>query len=154
MQLRPSVANSSTEPDEPVRLSPLLWPLAAYLAAGTLLLFAVSQVDALAAWSMPWDAKAARWHEGSAGWVAIYPLTLPFLLVFAVIRLGVALPARLIERIGHAVTTAWRAVRAAIRRVREAVHAALRDAMTAVRQAANLTVRRVRAMLARLRSRV
>ena len=62
-KLRPAVATSpSATVETPERLSPLLWPLAAYLAVGTLILFAVAQLDSLAAYISPWDAKANRWH--------------------------------------------------------------------------------------------
>ena len=146
--LRPAVPVST--PAENEKLSPLLWPLAAYLAIGTIVLFAVAQLDALAAYVSPWDAKANRWHEGSAGWMALFPLTVPALVVFSALRLGIAVPARIIERVGAALTTAWNAVRVAIGRVREALQVVLQDAMRAVRRTAETTVRRVRAALARV----
>ena len=157
-KLRPAVEVSASTPVEnPERLSPLLWPLAAYLAVGTLLLFAVAQLDALAAYISPWDAKANRWHEGSAGWMALFPVTVPVLIVVGVVRLTTAIPLRGLElavrvayRIGAAFARAWEAVRAAMRRMRAAMQAMLQDAMRAVRRAADQTVRRVRAALARV----
>jgi hypothetical protein len=161
-KLQPAIATSTsvTASGEPERLHPVLWPLAAYLAVGTLLLFVVSQLDSVAAYVMPWDEKGNRWHEGSAGWMALYPLTLPVLLVYATVRLGYALPLRGLElvwrgirRIGEYLATAWAAVRALIRRTREALQAMLHDAMRAVRRAAERTVRSVREALARVTSR-
>jgi hypothetical protein len=157
-QLRPAIATTEVSPtNEPERLHPLLWPLAAYLAIATITLFLVAQVDALAAWVMPWDEKPNRWHEGSAGWMALFPLTTPVLLVYGLVRLGYAVPLRAIElvwrgvkRVGLYFADAWNAVRRLIHRTREALRLMLHDAMRAVRRTAEVTVRRVRAALGRL----
>jgi hypothetical protein len=158
-RLQPAIATSNTVTAavKPERLHPVLWPLAAYLAVGTIVLFLVSQVDGAAAYVMPWDEKGNRWHEGSAGWMALFPLTVPVLLVYATIRLGYAIPLRGLElvwrgirRIGEHLATAWASVRALIKRTREAMQAMLHDAMRAVRRTAERTVRSVREVLARV----
>jgi hypothetical protein len=114
-------------------------------------------VDALAVAVMPWDAKPNRWHEGSAGWMALFPITAPVLVGYGLARLSVAMPARVVELawrcgrvLGDHLASAWHAVRSLIVRTRHAVRAKLHDAMRAVRRTADTTVRRVRAALARL----
>ena len=145
----------------PERIHPLLWPLAAYLAVGTLVLFLVSQVDAAAAYVLPWTARRGRWHEGSAGWMTLFPITAPVLLAYAVTRLGFALPARAIhligssvmwlwDAVGAALARAWTGVRTALARARVTVQTVLRDVRATVRRNAELAVRRVREALARL----
>lgn len=160
-KLQPAIATStSVTAAKPERLHPVLWPLAAYLAVGTILLFLVSQLDGVAAYVMPWDEKGNRWHEGSAGWMAVFPLTVPILIVYAAVRFGYAVPLRGLElvwravrRLGAYLESAWHSVRALIRRTREAMQAMLHDAMRAVRRTAERTVRSVREALARLTSR-
>jgi len=160
-KLSPAVASAGiSAPADSYRLHPLMWPLAAYLSVGTLLLFLVSQVDTIAASVMPWDAKPNKWHEGSAGWMAIFPITAPVLLAYAVTRTALALPARAIYTVGTAVRAlarhvahAWESVRGAIRRAREAMQRMLHDTLGAVRRGAELTVRRVRAALTRMTQR-
>lgn len=159
-KLQPAIATSTSVTAKPERLHPVLWPLAAYLAVGTILLFIVSQLDGAAAYVMPWDEKGHRWHEGSAGWMALFPLTLPILVVYGTVRLGYAVPLRGLElvwrairRLGMHLASAWEAVRALIRRTREAMQAMLHDAMRAVRRTAERTVRSVREALARVTSR-
>jgi hypothetical protein len=156
-KLRPAVVTSTAPmPDEPVRLSPILWPLAAYLAIGTLALFLVSQLDAVATALMPWDAKPNRWHESSAGWIAVFPVTVPVLVVYGVARFGLAIPARAVDLVWRAVrelgrylSEAWATVRALIRRTREMLQLALRDATRAVKRTAETTVQKMRAVLSR-----
>lgn len=161
-KLRPAVVtstNMSEDPDRPERherLSPILWPLAAYLALGTLVLFLVSQLDAAAAALMPWESKPSRWHESSAGWIALFPLTAPVLVVQGVARIGLAIPARALDllwrfarELGRYLADAWAAVRALVRRTREALRMMLGDAMRAVRRTADTTIRKVRAALSR-----
>lgn len=156
-KLRPAVVTSTaTVSEEPEKLSPILWPLAAYLAIGTLVLFLVSQLDSAAAALMPWEAKPNRWHESSAGWIALFPLTAPVLVVHGATRVGLAIPARGVEltwrvarALGHYLADAGATVRALIRRTREALRIMLGDAMRAVRRAADSTVRKVRAALSR-----
>ena len=71
-------------------------------------------------------------------------------------RVGLAVPARGVElvwraarAVGRYLSEAWAVVRALVRRTREAIDTMLRDAMRAVKRAAETTVRRVRAALAR-----
>lgn len=158
-KLHPAIASSTsvTPSVKPERLHPVLWPLAAYLAVGTVLLFLVAQVDGLAAYILPFDAERNRWHEGSAGWMALFPVTVPVLLVYGLIRVGYAVPLRGLElvwrglrQLGVHLATAWAAVRSLIRRTREAMQAMLHDAMRAVRRTAERTVRSVREALARV----
>jgi hypothetical protein len=92
--------------------------------------------------------------------MALFPLTTPVLLVYGFVRLGYAVPLRGIElvwravkRVGVYFTDAWNAVRRLIHRTREALRVMLHDAMRAVRRTADVTVRRVRAALGRLRLR-
>lgn len=156
-KLRPVVVTSGAPPEQmPERLSPILWPLAAYLAVGTLVLFLVSQLDGVASTLMPWDSERNRWHESSAGWIALFPLTAPVLVFYGLTRVGLAVPARGVElvwraarAVGRYLSEAWAVVRALVRRTREAIDTMLRDAMRAVKRAAETTVRRVRAALAR-----
>jgi hypothetical protein len=157
-KLRPAVVTSAAAPPEeaPERLSPILWPLAAYLAIGTLVLFLVSQLDGVATAVAPWEGERNRWHESSAGWIALFPLTAPVLVIYGLTRIGFAIPARAIELVwrcaralGRYLSDAWAAVRVLVRRTREAIDTMLRDAMRAVKRAAETTVRRVRAALSR-----
>jgi hypothetical protein len=156
-KLRPAVVTSTaTMPEEPVRLSPILWPLAAYLAIGTLALFLVSQLDTVAGMLIPWDAKPNRWHESSAGWIAVFPATAPVLVVYGLTRIGLAVPARAVDllwravrELGRYLSEAWAAVRALIRRTREMLQLALRDAMRAVKRTAETTVQKMRTVLSR-----
>lgn len=157
-KLRPAIETSTTAPPDeaPERLSPILWPLAAYLAIGTLVLFLVSQLDTVATTLMPWESKPERWHESSAGWIALFPVTVPVFIVYGLTRIGFAIPARMIELVwraarafGRSLSDAWGTVRALVRRTREAIDTMLRDAMRAVKHAAETTIRRVRAALSR-----
>jgi hypothetical protein len=135
--------------EQPVKISPLLWPLVGYLGLGTLVLFGVSELERLAFAIMPGGRQGARWHDASPGWVALYPVTAPFLLARALVLLAVALPARLVSAVKALVARALRAAQAIVARVVAAVRDALGDAMRAVRRTAQETLRRVRAMLGR-----
>jgi hypothetical protein len=149
-KLRPAVDTSTAVTTvEPAKVSPALWPLVGYFGLGTILLFLMSQLDRLATAIMPGDTSSKTWHEGSAGWIALYPATLPILLVREIVLLAVAIPARVVvatwNGLRRALEAAWSTARAAIARIREV----LREAMRVVRRSANVAIQRVRATLAR-----
>jgi len=151
----------------PVAVSPLLWPLVGYLGLGTFLLFLVTMVEGLAFFVMPGEGTGRKWHELPLGWMAIYPLVLPVILARALGLVGLAIPARILSwcgralrRLGRALSRASRFVRAVMSRAGRAAwvavnaiaaraRVALADALRAVREASDSTVRRVRTMLGR-----
>ncbi len=168
LKLRPMVATSAAATAaERVRVSPLLWPLVGYLGAGTVVLFGVTQLERLSVAIAPWPGRARRWHEASAGWMALYPVTVPLLLLRVALLLALAIPARgaywlgsAVRRFVVALADAWHFVHSMVRRALHAARAAvvrllawlrplLAEAMRAVRQTAEATVRQVRAALAR-----
>jgi hypothetical protein len=161
LELRASVGSSGpAEPRDLSRISPVLWPLVVYLGLGTFLYWAVSQLERLAAAIAPWDAEGKRWHEVSPGWIAIYPVALPLLVLRGLGLLALAVPARLfwsgwraVRHLALAAVDAYRLVRRLVARALEVARQKLREAMDAVRQASRAAVSRVQALLRSLRLR-
>ena len=148
-KLRPEVVTAAAVSGEGTKVSPLLWPLVGYLGAGTLLLYLVAQLERLAFAIKGGAGSGVAWHEVSPGWVAVYPVTLPLLLVRVAALYVYAIPAGLVRLLRTAVTRALRAARALVVSIVAWLRPLLADAMRAVRQTAEATVRRVRAALSR-----